>query len=131
MKILVGYNGSRSSCAAVRLAERHAIIWDAKLEIVNTTQHRHTLSFHEIDRAENELKRHIKDLLHSNKLDYQIHMVIAGESPGRELVKFADKNQIDEVIIGIGKKSKIGKLVFGSTSQYVILNAPCPVVTVH
>ena len=27
-------------------------------------------------------------------------------------------------------KSKVGKLLFGSTAQYVILHAPCPVVTV-
>jgi nucleotide-binding universal stress UspA family protein len=35
------------------------------------------------------------------------------------------------VIIGIVKKSKVGKILFGSTAQYLILNAPCPVLTVR
>lgn len=131
MKILVAFSGSKSSCAAVQLAEQHAIVWDAKLEIVNTKHQRNLLTFHEIDRAERELKKRIKELLNSDKLKFETHMLIAGETSGKELVKFARRNQIDEVIIGLGKRSKVGKLLFGSTAQYVILNAPCPVVTVH
>ena len=56
-------------------------------------------------------------------------MVISDLEPGEELVQFAVSNRIDEVIIGIRKRSKVGKLLLGSTAQYVILNAPCPVVT--
>ncbi|MBT7887657.1 MAG: universal stress protein, partial [Deltaproteobacteria bacterium] len=37
---------------------------------------------------------------------------------------------INEIIIGIKKTSKVGKLVFGSTAQHVILESNCPVVTV-
>ena len=38
--------------------------------------------------------------------------------------------QVEEIIIGVRRRSKVGKLLFGSTAQYVILNAPCPVVSV-
>jgi nucleotide-binding universal stress UspA family protein len=37
---------------------------------------------------------------------------------------------VDEIIIGIEKRSKVGKLLFGSNAQYIILEAPCPVVSV-
>ena len=40
------------------------------------------------------------------------------------------KPGVGEIIVGIVQKSKVGKLLFGSTAQYVILNASCPVVTV-
>jgi nucleotide-binding universal stress UspA family protein len=50
--------------------------------------------------------------------------------PGEDLVKYAKENQIDQIVVGIRRRSKVGKLVFGSTAQYVILEAPCPVLTV-
>jgi nucleotide-binding universal stress UspA family protein len=45
-------------------------------------------------------------------------------------VAFAEENKVDEIIIGVRSRSKVGKLLFGSTSQVVILQANCPVVTV-
>ncbi|MGW8186758.1 MAG: universal stress protein, partial [Desulfobacterales bacterium] len=56
--------------------------------------------------------------------------LVRGLSPGEDLVQFAKENRIDEIIIGVRRRSKVGKLVFGSTAQFVILNAPCPVVSV-
>jgi nucleotide-binding universal stress UspA family protein len=36
---------------------------------------------------------------------------------------------IDQIIVGIKRLSKVGKLVFGSNAAYVVLHAHCPVVT--
>jgi nucleotide-binding universal stress UspA family protein len=40
------------------------------------------------------------------------------------------QHKIDEIVIAVKKRSKAGKWLFGSTAQYVIFNAPCPVVSV-
>ena len=40
------------------------------------------------------------------------------------------ENKIDEIMIGVRSRSKVGKLIFGSTAQAVILGAHCPVMTV-
>jgi len=33
-------------------------------------------------------------------------------------------------VVGVRRRSKVGKLLIGSTAQHVILNAPCPVVSI-
>jgi nucleotide-binding universal stress UspA family protein len=52
------------------------------------------------------------------------------QSPGDDLIDYAVKNKVEVIIIGIKKISKVGKMLFGSTAQQVILDAPCPVLTV-
>ena len=53
-----------------------------------------------------------------------------GLEAGEDLVQIAEEKKVDEIIIGVRRRSKVGKLIFGSTAQYVILNAPSPVVAV-
>jgi nucleotide-binding universal stress UspA family protein len=55
---------------------------------------------------------------------------VRGLEAGEDLVRFAKEEEIDEIYIGIKKRSKVGKFIFGSTAQYVILEAHCPVVTI-
>ena len=61
---------------------------------------------------------------------YEVQLLVNTLEAGEQLVKFAVSKKVDQIFIGIRKTSKVGKLVFGSTAQYVILNAPCPVVSV-
>ncbi|MFN2437147.1 MAG: universal stress protein, partial [Desulfotignum sp.] len=57
-------------------------------------------------------------------------LLVRGLEPGEDIVRFADENRVDEIVIGVRSRSKVGKLLFGSTSQVVILQAGCPVVSV-
>jgi nucleotide-binding universal stress UspA family protein len=53
-----------------------------------------------------------------------------GNPPGEDIVAFAQENSADLIVIGIKKRSRVGKLMFGSTAQYVILSSECPVLAV-
>ena len=33
--------------------------------------------------------------------------------------------------MGVRRRTQVGKLLFGSTAAFVILNAPCPVITIR
>ena len=130
MNILVGYDGSEEAVAAIQLAERHAIARRAKLHIVKTIPSKRDMSYRDVQKVEAELERDVREFLQSESLDHETYVVFSRESPGVALVNFAEQNQIDEIFIGVGDTSRAGKLLFGSTAQYVVLNSPCPVATV-
>jgi nucleotide-binding universal stress UspA family protein len=55
--------------------------------------------------------------------------VLRGE-PGPELVRWAERRQPDYLVIGVRNRSRVGKLLFGSTAQTVLLQSSVPVVAV-
>jgi nucleotide-binding universal stress UspA family protein len=71
-----------------------------------------------------------KSLFEENDIPCNTHLLIRGHTAGEDLVEFAKENQVGEIIVGVKRRSKVGKLLMGSTAQYVILQADCPVVTV-
>jgi len=129
MKILVGLDGSNSSKEALKLAKEHAKTFNAKIELVTSMEKGTEAQQKEIEQDEHDLGNE-KKLLEKDGISCQTHLLIRGMTPGEDIVEFAEQNEVDEIVIGVRRRSKVGKLVFGSTAQYVILNAHCPVVTV-
>jgi nucleotide-binding universal stress UspA family protein len=129
MKILVGYDGSKVADDAVKLAQKHGHAFNAEIWILTSLEQSATLKKGDIDKAESKLEK-LETSLKVDGLACKIQTSVSYESAGEDLVRFAKDSDIDEIIIGVRRRSKVGKLVFGSTAQYVILEAPCPVVAV-
>lgn len=47
-----------------------------------------------------------------------------------ELVDYVENNDARYIVVGSRKRSPVGKALFGSVAQSVLLSAPCPVVAV-
>ncbi|MBW2177464.1 MAG: universal stress protein [Deltaproteobacteria bacterium] len=129
MKIMVCYNGSRSSREALRLARDHAKAFSGSVIIVTSMTKGTESEKNDIEKAELDLEFE-KKACEDEGIACATHLLIRGLSPGEDLVQFAEEEMADEIIIGIKRRSKVEKLVFGSTAQFVILKAHCPVVTV-
>jgi nucleotide-binding universal stress UspA family protein len=129
MKILVGYDGSKVAEEAVDRARKHAKAFNADIYIVTSLEQSHDLAKEDIEKAEGELE-YLRTPFNIDNIHCETYAIVSHLSSGEDLVQFAKKNKIDEIFIGVRKRSKVEKLVFGSTAQYVILNAPCPVVTI-
>jgi nucleotide-binding universal stress UspA family protein len=129
MKIMVGYDGSDASKEAVKVAKKRAKDTDAKVYVLTSMVQGSEKEQEDIGKAERELD-YVKSTFDQADIPCEVHLLIRGLSPGEDIVNFAIEKRIDEIIIGVEKKSKVGKFIFGSTAQHVILEAPCPVVTV-
>ena len=137
--ILVGYNGSGPSKNAVELSIIHAKAFNAAVTIFvsmddninesfsNKQAERFWVDFKE---AEAELEK-VKEKLKKAGISCVTQLSTTGLDPGTDIIDFAKKIAADEIIIGIEKKSKVDKFIFGSTAQKVILESKCPVLTVR
>ena len=130
MNILVGYDGSNVSMSAVKPALKHGELNQTEIDVVRIKAQSPTLLYEEIQKVEREFEDEIENLLKDTTSKYHTHLIVTTQSAGEALVEFAKKNQSLEIIIGVRRRSKVGKMVFGSTAQYVILSATCPVVTI-
>jgi len=86
--------------------------------------------FQNQDIIKNEMGEFLELTWEKDDIPCETHAVVSSLSAGEVLVQFEQDNDIDEIIIGVRRRSKVGKLLFGSNAQYVILQAKCPVVAV-
>ncbi len=129
MKILVGYDDAEVSWEALVVAIAHAKTFGGKILVFTSLSGESDLPQMDFVAAEKSLKR-AKEHVNANKIECETKLSASSLHPGEDLVQYAKTNNVDQIVVGIKKKSKVGKLVFGSNAQYVILEAPCPVLTV-
>jgi len=129
MEIMVGYDDSGVAKDALDIAMQHAIAFDARVHIVTSMVGGVDVPRKEFDRVEKKLK-YAESLFKDKKIPCKTHLLVRGLEAGEDLVQLAKDTDIDEIVIGIKRRSKVGKLLFGSTAQYIILHATCPVLTI-
>ena len=129
MKILVGYDGSNAAKDALVLAKKHAKAFEAKVFVLSSLEKGNEDQLPKIEQAERDLE-YAKTFFDKDGIPCETHLLIRGLSPGEDLIEFANENEIDEIIVGVKRRSNVGKLIFGSNARYVIMEANCPVVTI-
>lgn len=129
-KILVAFDGTNVAKAALEVARKHAHAFNARLIMAWSMAKGAGDQQESIQSAENTLA-YWEDQIRGSGLACETHLLIRGLDAGEDLVRFARDHAVAEIVIGVRRRSKVGKLVFGSTAQYVILKAPCPVLCVR
>jgi nucleotide-binding universal stress UspA family protein len=129
MKILIGYDGSGAGQDAMNTAKKYAVALDAEVDIVTSMVRGTEGEREEIMQAERGLE-YAKSLFTAENIACETHLLIRGLAPGEDLVRFAKENDVDLMVVGVKRRSKVGKLLMGSTAQFVIIKAPCPVLSI-
>jgi nucleotide-binding universal stress UspA family protein len=127
MKILVGYIPTPEGLAAFDFAAAHAKLTDASLTVLNTGKNGDYsdpvyASAQDIDALEAELGK--------SGIEYEIRRPNDGLSATDSLLSISEEIGADLLVIGLRKRSAVGKLITGSTAQAVLLNSDVPVVAV-
>ncbi|MBS3779276.1 MAG: universal stress protein [Desulfovermiculus sp.] len=129
MKFLVGYTGTVVAQAALALAREHALVFHAHVIVVTSLEGGSNESPEQIGQVEQDL-REAEKFLKERGVSCETKQLVRGLTPGEDLVLYAKQQEVDHLYVGIRKKSRTQKIILGSTAQYIILKAPCPVTTV-
>ncbi|MBU1567263.1 MAG: universal stress protein [Proteobacteria bacterium] len=130
MKFLLGFNGTEEAKAALTLARTHAEIFKAKVFIITSMGGGRGEKAEEINKTTRDLE-FAEKFLKEKGIACETIQLARGMSPGEDVVSFAEEHEIDQIFVGVEKKSRTQKILLGSTAQYIILKAPCPVVSVN
>ena len=108
MKFMICYDGSKEAQEALHVARNHAKVWNARLEVVNIITRVEPLKHSAIKRAEEKLEGEVKGILGGDAPSYGVQLLLTDLTSGEQLVKFAEDEKIDQIFLGVIKKSKVG-----------------------
>lgn len=114
MKVLLGIGGSDDSIRALeQVVDRTKEVGDdLTIAIVDNPRS---------DRSREEIEECVEEVLSDAELSAPIRH-LEGD-PGSELVDLAEREEFDEIALGGGQTSPMGKINVGSIAEFVLLNA--------
>lgn len=77
------------------------------------------------DQVANEVTKGIEEEV---SVSYEVVGIVG--DVGKKIVEYADEHNARYIVMGGRKRSPVGKALFGSVTQFVLLNTERPVVTV-
>ena len=127
--IVVGYVPKPEGKAALRRAAEEARLRNSRLVVVNS--HRGGRDFDREDAIESEAQlEEVKSELQGAGVEHEVRQLVRGMDPAEDLVNVATEVGAEFIVIGLRRRSPVGKLILGSNAQRVLLDAPCPVLAV-
>jgi len=127
VNVVVGYVPTREGEAALTHAVEEARTRSARLVVVNTSRGDSLVDERYADDAQLDA---LRERLVASGVEHELVHAIRGREASEEILHVAEERRADLVVIGLRKRSAVGKLLLGSTAQRVLLEAPCPVLAV-
>ena len=128
MAVVVGYVPTETGFLAVTEAVREARTFQVPIVIVNVVG---VSGFATPTAAEDQDLDSLTARLTSDGVEHSVQQIESGESVADLLLGIAEQAQARLIVVGLRRRSPVGKALLGSTAQSVILGANCPVLTVR
>jgi nucleotide-binding universal stress UspA family protein len=127
--IVVGYVPKAEGKAALRRAAEEAKLRGARLVVINSAHGGRDFDADEEIRSEAELDAVRKDLDDAG-IEAEVRQLVRGQDVADDLIAVAEEVAADLIVIGLRRRSPVGKLILGSNAQRILLDAQCPVLAV-
>lgn len=127
MSIVVGYLATVEGRAALAAATDEAVRRSLPLVVVvnergDETPEQQAEVVQALSRADEELT--------ARGVQHEVRQVVGGRDVAESLIDAAEGSSAELIVIGLRRRSPVGKLILGANAQRILLDAPCPVLAV-
>ena len=128
MPIVVGFIPTKEGRAALDRAVEEAQLRNERLIVVSSNKGGENFS-RDVVQFDDELEKVTKDL-EARGIEFDVHGLVRGNEPAEDLAEIAEKQNAKLIVIGLRRRSPVGKLLMGSNAQRILLDANCDVLAV-
>ena len=130
MSVIVGYMSSERGHAALELGVEEARLRDTDLVVIHSLHGAGVDDDEDVVASDRELET-IDEMLSKEGINYSIHNFVRGNSPADDIVQAAADYDGRLIVIGLRQRTSAGKFLLGSNAHEILMNAPCPVLTIR
>jgi nucleotide-binding universal stress UspA family protein len=127
--VVVGYVAKPEGEAAVEQGIAEAKLRGVSLIVVNSQRGGREYDDDASLRTEHDLTA-LEAKLKASGVDHEVRHLVRGFEPAEDLISIAEASGADLIVIGLRRRTPVGKLILGSNAQRILLDAPCPVLAV-
>ena len=127
--IVVGYVPKPEGKAALDRATQEAKLRGLRLVVVNSNRGGRDLTPTESTQIEEELDE-VRRQLSGTGIAHEVRHFVRGLEPAEDLISIAEEVEAELIVIGLRRRTPVGKLILGSNAQRILLDASCPVLAV-
>lgn len=127
--VVVGYVPKPEGEAALEAGVREARLRGSKLIVVNSHRGGQEFDRTKAQKSETDLEA-IGRKLADTGVEHEVRQLVRGFEPAEDLISIAESSDAELLVIGLRRRSPVGKLILGSNAQRVLLDAHCPVLAV-
>ena len=127
MTVVVGYAANAEGEAALRHGMAEAVVRSEDLVVVFTSRSDFGV---DSSSSEEEQVAALRETLEVSGLAHEVVHVARRRDAADEILEAVSSRHASLVVMGLKRRSPLGKLLLGSNVQRVLLEADCPVVVV-
>jgi nucleotide-binding universal stress UspA family protein len=127
--VVVGYVPKPEGQAALTSAIAEAKLRGGKVIVVNSNRGGQDFDRAASSKVETEMDE-VKSKLDAAGVEHEIRQLVRGFEPAEDLIGIAADVSAELIVIGLRRRSPVGKLILGSNAQRILLDAKCPVLAV-
>lgn len=125
----MGFVDSTEGRAATSAAVDEALLRDATLVLVSSARGGGREDSDELRDMSSAVERARTEIV-ARGVDVVVQEYVRGNDPAEDVLAVAEERGAMLIVIGVRRRSPVGKLLLGSNSQAILLNADCPVLAV-